>query len=76
MNYFAIAAQRVGRNLTREKLIDEMEKFRDEPDTLFGGPGYTFTSTNHQGAFYANMDIVKNNRFVNVAPNLYHKLPE
>ena len=76
LHYFAIAAQRVGQNLTREKLIDEMEKFRDEPDEIFGGPPYTFTPNNHQGAFYANMNIVKDNRFVVVAPNLYHKLPE
>jgi ABC-type branched-subunit amino acid transport system substrate-binding protein len=76
VHYFAIAAQRVGRDLTREKLIDEMEKFRDEPDEIFGGPPYTFTPNNHQGAFYANMNIVKDNRFVVVAPNLYHKLPE
>jgi ABC-type branched-subunit amino acid transport system substrate-binding protein len=75
VHYFAIAAQRVGKNLTREKLIDEMEKFKDEPDTIFGGPGYTFTPTNHQGAFYGNMDIVKDNRFVQVASGLYHKLP-
>ena len=58
------------------KLIDEMEKFRDEPDEIFDGPGYTFTPTNHQGAFYANMDIVKNNRYVQVASKLFHKLPE
>jgi ABC-type branched-subunit amino acid transport system substrate-binding protein len=76
VHYFAIAAERVGKDLTREKLIDEMEKFRDEPDTIFGGPGYTFTPTNHQGAFFANIDIVKNNRFVQVAPKQYHKLPK
>jgi ABC-type branched-subunit amino acid transport system substrate-binding protein len=76
VHYFAIAAERVGRNLTREKLIDELEKFRDEPDEIFGGPGYTFTPTNHQGAFYAILDIVKNNRYTKVARNLYHKLPE
>jgi ABC-type branched-subunit amino acid transport system substrate-binding protein len=76
IHYFAIAAERVGKDLTREKLIDEMEKFRDEPDEIFGGPGYTFTPTNHQGAFYAILDIVKNNRYTKVARNLYHKLPE
>jgi ABC-type branched-subunit amino acid transport system substrate-binding protein len=76
VHYFAIAAERVGKDLTREKLIDEMEKFRDEPDEIFGGPGYTFTPTNHQGAFYANMDIVKNNRYVQIARKLFHKLPE
>jgi hypothetical protein len=76
VHYFAVAAERVGKDLTREKFIDEMEKFRNEPDEIFGGPPYTFTPTNHQGAFYANMNIVKDNRFVVIAPNLYHKLPE
>jgi len=75
VHYFAIAAQKAGPDLTREKLIDVMETFRDEPDTVFGGPGYTFTSTNHQGAFYANMDIVKDNRFVQIASKLYYTLP-
>ena len=76
VHYFAIAAERVGPDLTREKLIDELEKFRDEPDDIFGGPPYTFTPTNHQGAFYANLSVIKDNRFVVIAPNLYHKLPE
>ena len=76
VHYFAIAAEKVGPDLTREKLIDVMETFKDEPDTIFGGPPYTFTPTNHQGAFYGYMNIVKDNRFVVIAPNLYHKLPE
>jgi len=76
VHYFAIAAKKVGRDLTREKLVDAMETFRDEPDKIFGGPPYTFTSTNHQGAFYGNMSIVKGGKFVVIAPNLYHKLPK
>ena len=76
VHYFAIAAEKVGPDLTREKLIDVMETFKDEPDTIFGGPPYTFTPTNHQGAFYGYMNIVKNNRFIVIAPNLYHKLPQ
>lgn len=76
VHYFAIAAQKVGPDLTREKLIDVMETFRDVPDEIFGGPPYTFTTTNHQGAFYGNMNIVENNRFKVIAPNLYHILPE
>jgi ABC-type branched-subunit amino acid transport system substrate-binding protein len=76
LHYFAIAAQKVGKNLTREKFIDEMEKFRDEPDNIFGGPPYTFTPTNHQGAFYATMSVVKNGRFVVLEPKLYHQLPK
>lgn len=74
--YFAIAAKMAGRDLTREKFIDAMETFRNVPDKIFGGPPYTFTPTNHQGAFYANMSIVKGGKFVVIAPNLYHKLPK
>jgi ABC-type branched-subunit amino acid transport system substrate-binding protein len=73
--YFAIAAERVGRDLTREKLIDELEKFREVPDETFGGPPITFTPTNHQGAFYAKVDIVKDGRFVAVSDYMRHKDP-
>ncbi|MBW1785234.1 MAG: ABC transporter substrate-binding protein [Deltaproteobacteria bacterium] len=76
VHYFAIAADRAGRDLTREKFIDEMEKFDNEPDKIFGGPPYTFTTTNHQGAFYGNMSIVRNNRFLIIEKNMYHKLPK
>ncbi|MCP4667196.1 MAG: ABC transporter substrate-binding protein [Deltaproteobacteria bacterium] len=76
VHYFAIAAERVGKDLTREKLVDELEKFREEPDEIFDGPPYTFTKTNHQGAFYANMNIVKGGKFVVIAPNLYFKKPQ
>ncbi|MEN8245739.1 MAG: ABC transporter substrate-binding protein [Thermodesulfobacteriota bacterium] len=75
LHYFAIAAEMVGRDLTREKLIDAMETFRNMPDEIFDGPPYTFTPTNHQGAFYGNMTIVKNNKFVVIKKDLYHKLP-
>ena len=76
LHYFAIAAQKVGKNLTREKFIDEMEKFREEPDNTFGGPPCTFTPTNHQGAFYATMSIVKDGRFVVTDRKLYYQLPK
>lgn len=76
VHYFAIAAQKAGKDLTREKFIDAMEKFKDEPDNIFGGPPYTFTPTNHQGAFYATMSVVKDGRFVVSERNLYHQLPK
>ena len=75
VHYFAIAAEKAGPDLTREKLVDALETFREEPDKIFGGPPYTFTSNNHQGAFYANMSIVKDGKYVVIEPNLYHKKP-
>jgi branched-chain amino acid transport system substrate-binding protein len=75
VHYFAIAAERAGKDLTREKLVDALETFREEPDQIFGGPPYTFTSTNHQGAFYANMNIVKGGKYVVIESNLFYKKP-
>ena len=75
VHYFAIAAEKAGPDLTREKLVDALETFRDVPDEIFGGPSYTFTPTNHQGAFYGNMSIVKDGRYVVIEPNLYYKKP-
>jgi branched-chain amino acid transport system substrate-binding protein len=63
MHYFALAAERVGPDLTREKFIDEMEKFREEPDDIFGGPPITFTSSDHKGADKVYMAQVKNGRY-------------
>ena len=75
VHYFAIAADKAGKDLTREKLVDALETFREVPDNIFGGPPYTFTSTNHQGAFFANMNIIKNGRFVVIEPNLFYQKP-
>jgi hypothetical protein len=55
--------------------VDALETFRDVPDEIFGGPPYTFTSNNHQGAFYANMSIVKDGKYVVIEPNMYYKKP-
>ncbi|MBU2548615.1 MAG: ABC transporter substrate-binding protein [Proteobacteria bacterium] len=77
LHYFSIAANIVGRDLTREKFIDAMETFRNVPDEIFGGPPYTFTPKDHQGAYYARVNVVDDQgRFVSVSDNLYYKLPE
>ncbi len=67
VHYFAIAAQKVGRDLTREKLIDALETFRDVPDDIFGGPPMTFTKDNHQGAFNVYMFQVKGERWTKIS---------
>jgi ABC-type branched-subunit amino acid transport system substrate-binding protein len=67
VHYFAIAAQKVGRDLTREKLIDALETFRDVPDDIFGGPPMTFTKDNHQGAFNVYMFQVKGDKWAKIS---------
>lgn len=67
VHYFAIAAEKVGRDLTREKFIDALESFRDVPDEIFGGPPITFTSTNHQGADQVFMSQVKGGKYVKIS---------
>ena len=65
--YFELAAKRAGKDLTREKFIDALETFRNEPDPIFGGPGLTFTSTSHQGANEAFMAQVKGGKFIKIS---------
>lgn len=48
---FEVAALRAGRDLTREKLVDALETFKDEPDPIFKSVPLTYTSTDHQGAY-------------------------
>jgi ABC-type branched-subunit amino acid transport system substrate-binding protein len=66
VEYFRIAAEKVGRDLTREKLIDALETFREVPDKIFGGAPITFTSTSHQGAYDVFITQVKEGKFVKV----------
>jgi ABC-type branched-subunit amino acid transport system substrate-binding protein len=65
--YFEIAARMAGKNLTREKLIDALESFRDLPDPIFGGPPLTFTQTNHQGPDRVFMSQVRGGKFVKIS---------
>ena len=66
VHYFAIAAEKVGKDLTREKFIDAMESFRDVPDEIFGGPPITFTSTNHQGPDRVFVAEIQKGRYVKI----------
>jgi ABC-type branched-subunit amino acid transport system substrate-binding protein len=67
IEYFRIAAEKVGRDLTREKFIDALETFREVPDPIFGGAPITFTSTSHQGAYDVFLTQVKGGKFVKVS---------
>ncbi len=66
LHFFAVAAERAGRELTRETLVDALETFRDVPDP-FGGPPLTFTKTNHLGADRVFMGQVQGGKFVKIS---------
>ena len=67
IEYFRIAAEMVGRDLTREKFIDALESFKNVPDEIFGGAPITFTSTSHQGAYQVFMGQVKGGKFIKIS---------
>lgn len=69
---FAEAAKRAGKDLTREKLIDALETFRDVPDS-FGGTPITYTKTSHLGNERAFMAQVKNGKYVKISGFISYK---
>jgi ABC-type branched-subunit amino acid transport system substrate-binding protein len=70
IEYFRIAVEKVGRDLTREKFIDALETFRNVSDGIFGGAPLTYTSTSHQGAYQVFMSQVKGGKFVKISDYL------
>jgi branched-chain amino acid transport system substrate-binding protein len=70
IDYFAKVAQKVGKDLTREKWIDAAESYGVYKDNFEGVP-IQFTPTNHQGAFEAILSQVKDNKFVKIADVSY-----
>ena len=66
VEFFRLAAEKAGKDLTREKFIDAMETFREEPDRFFHGVPITFTPTNHQGAFGAVISQVQKGKYVKI----------
>jgi len=65
VDFFALAAEKAGKDLTREKLIDAMETMEPYHDK-FGGVPVQFTKTSHQGADQVIITKVVENRFVKV----------
>ena len=63
INAFTIAAEKAGRNLTRETLIEALETFKDVPDP-FGGPSVTYTKTRRLGADRVFMSRIQGGKFV------------
>ena len=67
LEFFRIAADMVGPDLTREKFIDALETFRNVSDGIFGGAPVTYTSASHQGAYEVFMAEVKGGKFVKIS---------
>ena len=65
--FFSVAANRAGRDLTREKLVDALETFRNQTEPYFGSAPLTFTSTSHQGGFAVFMARVKGGKFIKIS---------
>ena len=63
VHHFSMAAQKVGRDLTREKFIDALETMGEVRDDIFGGAPITFTNKSHQGASNVFMFQVKEGKW-------------
>jgi len=59
MDVFVEGAQRAGRDLTREKLIDALETFQKREDGVFDGMPVTYTPTSHKGMDSAMIMMLK-----------------
>jgi branched-chain amino acid transport system substrate-binding protein len=71
LDFFIKVAQKVGKDLTREKWIDAAEHYGVYKDEIFHGVDVTFTPTNHQGSFGAILTQVQGDKFVKVADVSY-----
>lgn len=67
MQVFEDVAREVGRDLTREKFIDQLETRGEFEDPNFDGPPTHFTKTSHKGVDQAHIFQVQNNKWTYVA---------
>jgi branched-chain amino acid transport system substrate-binding protein len=70
MEWLAIAIERCGKNLTRERLIQELEKFDGVPGALNSQPLH-FSPTNHLGATGAFITVFRNGTFEKITDFIY-----
>ncbi len=74
IDFFARAAEAVGKDLTREKFIDQLETMSNIPDEIFGGVPTTFSPTSHKGADQGFVLQIQNNKWVKIkGPISYQK---
>lgn len=64
---FKQVAEKVGKDLTREKFIDALENFGTIQDSIFDGVPVTFTPKSHQGAYDSQLFQIQNNKWVKIA---------
>jgi len=67
VHHFALAAQKTGKDLTRERLIDTMETMGTVNDDIFGGVPVTFTKESHQGAYNVFMFQVQGGKWKKIS---------
>ena len=70
IDYFAKVAEKVGKDLTREKWIDAAHAYGWYHFPM-GGVPVMFTSTDHQGSYDAILTQVRNGRYVKIADISY-----
>lgn len=72
MEWLAIAIEKCGKDLTREKLVDALEQFDGVPGALGSQPLH-FSSSNHLGATGAFITIYRNGTFEKITDFKYLK---
>ena len=68
---FAGAAQKAGRNLTVDSLINALESY-SQPANMFGADELKFSKTSHLGSDRARLCQIQNERWVPVSEYLIH----
>jgi len=66
MHVFEMVAEKVGRDLTREKFIDTLENWGEFEDENFDGVPTHFTPTNHKGPHQSHIFQLQNNKWVKI----------
>ena len=66
INNFAITAEAVGKDLTREKFVDQLETWRNVPDDIFNSPPTTFSPESHKGVSQAYIFQLQNNKWTKI----------
>jgi ABC-type branched-subunit amino acid transport system substrate-binding protein len=70
MDWLATAIKNAGKDLTREKLVDALDKFNGVPGALGSQPLY-FSPKNHLGAKAAFITVYKNGTFEKITDFMY-----
>jgi branched-chain amino acid transport system substrate-binding protein len=73
LEFFAKVAQKVGKNLTRERWVDAANTYGVFKDEYFGGTEVHFTDKDHQGGYDAILAQCQNGRFVKLTNISYRK---